>query len=371
VNTVTATPESWMFDERGKPIRDEKVFHERMNEYFADKYAGLSRPVFGLEIMNLPDPRWAMENLIQEEGITMIHGSPGAGKSLMAMDWAYVLAHPQLESWMGQRRLRQFKPMYIFTEGFAGLKPRSEAWSNARGVSIRGTRGKDDGVLWQRDAVRLNRQDNEQEPWSEQMAALYQMYLDYDRDILFVDTLANTFFGNENSQQDANNYLAALRLFQAHGPVVIVHHNKKENKEFRGSTVFEGAVDTKVAVEESNGIVHLYITKQKDGDPGFAMDMRLNPVVLRETEEYDVTSVVLEQVDRLEGAAKVTPKQQEILNILSEGPCAVDVIAHQRGSGRRAALNMLNRMRDEGLVDLNDDGAWFSQWETEGEAEEL
>ena len=349
-----ATPKTWMFDEAGNIKRGDE-FTKAMNDHYAAKYAGLSTPILGLEVFNLKEPEWALKNLIQEEGMTMIHGSPGAGKSLMAMDWAYTLAHPQLQHWFDQPKKRNYKPMYIFTEGISGLRTRSQAWQKEKGVTIPSD---DHGVLWIRDAVRLNRTDDPENPWTPQVAALKEMFEDFDRDILFVDTLANTFGGNENSQQDANNYLAALRMFVNEGvPVVLVHHNKKDDKEFRGSTVFEGAVDTKVALENSGGHIRLYITKQKDGDPGFHLQFRLKVYEWEGDGGYELSSVVLEH---MKSEARVTSKQAEILThmeLLEKN--TTEAIAIARGGTLESTANMLRRMEETGLIAQGEDLLWY------------
>ena len=349
------TTADWMRDEAGELLSD-LDFEKAMNKHYSDKYGGLSRPLFGEEVFSLQEPRWALENLIQEDGVTMVHGSPGSGKSLMAMDWAYTLAHPEISSWMGQDRSRRFRPMYIFTEGIAGLRIRSQAWQEHYGTDV--PQG-EDGVLWVRDAVRMNRSEDAKEPWSAQMAALFKMFNDYERDVLIIDTLANTFGGNENSQQDANNYLAAIRMFvNAGAPVVIIHHNTKDGKEFRGSTVFEGAVDTKVAVEENNGRIHLYITKQKDGDPGFSLNMRLK-VYNWESRSRGFSSVVL---SRDANAVKVSRKQQEILTLIESlgEEATATAIAVNRGSTLESAANMLKRMEEIGLARKEESGLWVA-----------
>jgi hypothetical protein len=283
------------------------------------------------------------------------------------MDWAYSLASPQVKKWLGLEKLRDYKPLYVFTEGLNGLKTRSIAWAEERQAAIPTD---EHGVVWVRDAVRLNRQDNTEEPWSEQVAALVQMYNDYERDILFVDTLANTFGGNENSQQDANNYLAAIRMFQEGGPVVIVHHNTKEGDDYRGSTVFEGAVDTKVAVKESDGLVHLYITKQKDGDPGFNMNLQITlHSWLSESQERELSSVALKVAT---DKGTITAKQQAFLDViprLAEEATAAN-IARELNTNASAATNFLNRLQEKGLVYKKPLDKTWHVWEPQMEVNE-
>src|SRR5690606_40203558 len=104
---------------------------------------------------------------------------------------------------------------------------------------------------------------------SEQLAALEKLYVDQECDMLFVHSLANTFSGNENQQEDANRYMAALKQFQRYGPVVVIHHNQREKNEYRGSSVFEGAADTMVSMERNaHGSSSLKVEEQRDGDMG-------------------------------------------------------------------------------------------------------
>lgn len=275
---MPATPQTfrtlpWLVNEDGSKIiaESEEQYFELMNDYFAKEYAGLSRPIVGDDIYELPDPVWALKNLIQEKGLTIIHGQPGSYKSFMAMDWAYSLSALESTGWMGQAKAKQFKVMYLFTEGMHGLKNRSLAWSVERGLA---TPHGDDSVIWVRDRVGLNATNDPVNPFTRQVASLVKMYNDYNCNILFVDTLANTFVGNENLQQDANSYLRTLSLFLEGGPVVLIHHNKKGEKEFRGSTVFHGAVDTLVSMEKTPVGAKLEITKQKDGPENFFLHLK-------------------------------------------------------------------------------------------------
>ena len=250
----------------------EEEHAELMNDYMAEEYAGLSRPIIGDDIYEMEDPVWALKNLIQEDGLTILHGQPGSFKSFIAMDWAYSLSVSQSSGWMGQPRAKRFRPMYLFTEGMHGLKNRSLAWSAERGFP---TPSGDQAVVWIRDRVGLNATANPEQPFTQQVASLVKMYNDYYCDILFIDTLANTFVGNENQQQDANSYLRTLSLFLEGGPVVLVHHNKKGEDEFRGSTVFHGAVDTLVSMKKTGeGSVELSISKQKDGPENFFLPLQ-------------------------------------------------------------------------------------------------
>jgi hypothetical protein len=118
-------------------------------------------------------------------------------------------------------------------------------------------------------------------------------------------------------------------------------------------------VDTKVAVKESKGNVHLYITKQKDGDPGFNLNMRLKVYDWTDNDR-DFSSVVLEE----NLAPQLTSKQHEILGILeAHGGLGLAELAEARGTSKQAANDMLQRMLEVGLVIQDDDLVWHSTLE--------
>lgn len=262
-----ATPRTFRFEQWQLEATSEEEYFRLMKEHYEERYRGLSTPILSRDaLLALPPPKWALRNLITQDGFTLVHGKPGSGKSFLAMEWAYVLGHESLDNWLGMKRDRRYKPMYVYTEGLAALQNRMRAWEMENGVIA-------PDIVIVRDAVKLNPPKGV----SEQLAALEKLYVDQECDILFVDTLANTFSGNENQQEDANRYMAALKQFQRYGPVVVIHHNQREKNEYRGSSVFEGAADTMVSMERNaHGIFILKVEKQKDGDMGFMMELVQN-----------------------------------------------------------------------------------------------
>lgn len=257
------------------------AYKEHRNQYEGLRVAATREALFEME-----DPDWVLEDMIQQHGLTILHGDPGSGKSLIAMDWAYTLSHEDLREWMGKRRKRQYRVLYLFTEGVGGLKKRTLAWERERGAEMAGT-------AFVMTPVALNPPEATRE-----LAALEKFYVEADCDLLIVDTLANTMMGNENQQEDANKYLRTIRHFQEWGPVVLVHHNTKAGTDYRGSSVFKGAADTMVGVEmNEHGIIDLKITKQKDGDPKAGnMTLALREHSWENEDGYERNSVALGRV---------------------------------------------------------------------------
>lgn len=137
--------------------------------------------------------------------------------------------------------------------------------------------------------------------------------------MLIVDTLANTFGGNENQQVDANSYLATLRMFQELGPVVVIHHNKKGEDEFRGSTALLGAVDTMVGVKQSkHGVIDVTLTKQKDGDPAFKLSLRQREYRWKNQWNEEDGSVAFEKDDTPDTVKGMGPTAKRIYDYIAQ-----------------------------------------------------
>lgn len=330
---MSATPRRFddIEDWELKKYDSEAEFHAARMEAHEKKYEMLSIPILTRdELFEREDPPFALMDYIQEGGLTILHGAPGSGKSLVAMDWAYTLAHDEMDGWMGKPRNKQYRPMYLFTEGLSGLKKRTLAWEAEHGL-----RAPD--IVFVPDSVPLNPPDPTQ-GLGKQLSSLRKLYLDEGCNLLIVDTLTNTFFGNENQQQDANSYLRTVREFQKQGPVILVHHNRKDEDSYRGSTVFHGAVDTMVSLTMDQwGMADIVIKKQKDGDP-IKGSMTLK---LKQHEIYDDserTSVVFTMADnRLQPRQRrVTKKESDLIDIITAagGEMAVADLATEHGYNR-------------------------------------
>ncbi len=349
---ITLTTESWMLNEDGTPILEPAIFHRAMNDHYREKYGGLSRPVIGDDIFDLPQPAWALENLIQENGFTLVHAKQGSGKTFMTIDWALVLNHPDRPQWMGQKKQKTYKVMYVMTEGFGHLPARVKAWM----LGMEETNPK---VVWVRDTVRMQRSTtNPDEPWSPQVTGLMKMYHDNECNLLILDTLANTFVGNENQQQDANQYLDAIRMFQEFGPVVVVHHNTKGEDEYRGSTVLAGAADTMVSLkqDEKTKIIQLRVTKQKDGEPDFGLAMRLKGVDLGWQDKWggEVQAPYLRDIKGTLEALR--DDQQQILSQLqTRGRLSAKMIAEALDADANTMTSRLKKMETGKFVTCDRD----------------
>ena len=216
------------------------------------------------DLGNLPEPKWLIEGLFEQDALVMLVGPPGSFKSFLAIDWALSLAVGR--PWNG-RTTRPSKVIYALGEGKASLLKRIQAWiSHNR--------------LTKEEYIRLLENfkitfDVPQLAIPRESKAFLQA-LDEDGfnpTLLVIDTLARSYVGkNENDQLDAGVWVDSVEKLRHRGMTVLTLHHTKKNTEFglkeRGSGVFLGAMDTSYILEKNpegyKGYARLFCTKQKD-----------------------------------------------------------------------------------------------------------
>lgn len=226
--------------------------------------------------------RWLVPGLLPAQGLTMLYGHPGKGKSLAALRWAVDVAGDGVPV------------VYVVGEGFGGFRPRLEAIAQADGVPYDELARRP--LVLHEGAVNLTDAD--------EVAALLEACEDVGRvygqrvGLVVFDTLARCALGaDENSAQDAGVITAALARFQElAGAVLILHHpTKAAGNGPRGSSAFLGALD--MAVEADARILrHDFTTRKvKDGgQAGQTFEYRREVVNLGEDENGDpVTGAAL------------------------------------------------------------------------------
>jgi putative DNA primase/helicase len=82
-------------------------------------------------LINLPDPSWLIEGLIEEHVLGVLYGASGEGKSFVALDWALSVANDQ--RWCG-RAVRPGPVIYVAAEGGRNIGKRIGAWKTANGI---------------------------------------------------------------------------------------------------------------------------------------------------------------------------------------------------------------------------------------------
>lgn len=210
------------------------------------------------EVLNYPDPEFLIEGIMEEKSFGLIYGQPGSYKTFFALDMAISLAHGM--PFLGHFNVPKAVPTaYITPEGTAGIKKRLKGWMEGHDVDHI------NNVAINRHAFHLNDEEEVEAVIKKVIASRLKP------GVLFIDTLARNFAGDENSTRDmslfVNNVMEiASRLGLA---VVVVHHSGKDTtKGARGSIALLGAVDLAIEMTKAEGekIATVRCRKQKDSE---------------------------------------------------------------------------------------------------------
>lgn len=220
----------------------------------------------------MPPPAWLVEEVVSEDGLTVIYGEPGACKSFIALDMAMRLAHGM--DWHGQAS-RRVGVLYIAAEGARGIGKRITGWKFRHGLNAPSVPFRVLPV-----AVQLLEPEHREKLIRTVKAAADAM--EFHVGLVVLDTVSRSIAGaDENKQETMTEFVRACDAVKnaAGGALIAVHHSGK-NKELgmRGSSVLLGAVDAAIRISKSEHIVTFEIEKQKDAEQGRPMYFDLQKV---------------------------------------------------------------------------------------------
>jgi hypothetical protein len=215
-------------------------------------------PMLGLDQLRtaFEQVRWTVKHVIPANSIGMLFGGSGTFKSFIALDAGLHLVHGL--PWMG-RSTQRAPVLYIAAEGGAGLWSRINAWHKARGL-------KWGAVPFYVVPAAVNLAED---AWRVVDAA---QALGVSPGMVIIDTLSQTYAGEENSANEMAAYLRELGLrfrdlWQC--SVVLVHHTGHQATERpRGSSAIRSNVDFLLSVfrDEKEMLATMSCVKQKDGE---------------------------------------------------------------------------------------------------------
>jgi len=237
------------------------------------------------EIAQRPPPEWLVKDLLPEVDLAMIYGSPSAGKSFIALDLAFCVAHGF--TWFN-RKTKAGPVVWIAAEAAGAMRNRARAYAQARGVKLETTNLQ----IIEQTLSMVNPED---------VAALTEVLVESPPKLVIVDTLAAVSGGaNENSGEDMNVILTNCRkIHEATGALVLlIHHSGKDaSRGARGWSGLHAAVRAEFTVthSEDSPIRVLTVTKQNEGIAGTKLPFKLNVIPLEWDD--DVSSCVIEHLD--------------------------------------------------------------------------
>ena len=261
------------------------------------------------EILEMPPVEWLVENLIPEGSLAMLYGSPGAGKTFLALDMMLSISHgiPWHGHWTSKGAT-----FYIAGEGLGGLRKRLFAWHKAKNIE------NFDFTPFFIIPEPVGLQDSEQ---IEHLINTINLMRGSDpvQAVVF-DTVARCMTGDENSAQDMGAAIKAMDIIrnEFNCAVLPIHHSGKDQaRGARGSTALIGAVDVSLRVERTEETVSLVNEKQKDAE--LMADLWFNTRKIEfQAGVFDdpETSIVLELTDSKPTSVKMTPQERRVHDAL-------------------------------------------------------
>jgi hypothetical protein len=235
---------------------------------------------------HLPPGEYLIDQEIPTDGITVLYGQSGSGKTFVALDYGM--------------RIAQSKPvMFVPAEDVAGLALRRRAW--------RGFHQNTTGTIYTwPEEVNLMNPSGEVDTFIDQARGL-------DLGIMVFDTLHQSMVGaDENSSRDMGIVIQSCKRIQREtgAAVMLVHHTGKNGSSERGSSALRGAAHTMIELSNEDGLIRLRCEKSKNSAPFADRYLRLY--------ETGGSCVVLpaESVITTKAAA-LTKTQLEVLSVLN------------------------------------------------------
>lgn len=288
------------------------------------------------ELLNLPPPEYLIADIIPEGGYAGLYGPPASLKSFITLGMGLAVAYGL--PWCG-RVVKQRAVLYVAGEGSGGIGKRIRAWQQQYG---------------QEGAPApfrlLTAGVNVTDP--EDLAHLILAAIEVAEiegvpiGLVIIDTVARAMVGaDENSAQDMglfNEGAAEIIRGVDGGPsVLVVHHSGKDaEKGARGSSSFNGALDTMLRVTREEDRVTVRVEKQKDGEDGFDLQLRavgvVSPAAGPDTKPYSLAII--------DASGDPTPKKtRKAANLAPGAQLALSALTgalNQFGVFRRGLANV-------------------------------
>lgn len=242
----------------GWNLNRQKIWDEHQLRITQNPKAKVPKVITLSQFATLQPPGWVVDGLIPRGGISLLFAPENTGKSFFALDMGLSVARGVL--FLGHK-VSAGQVLYIAGEGAFGYVNRvaayqqekaSQGWGNAPFHFIA-------------DSINLSTPEGRAELGS----VMAQLLPDLPITII-IDTLHACMPGlDENSSKDIGKFTEiALELVrELRVTVLLVHHSKKGENEYRGHSSIAAACDSMIMIEAEPGDRDLRIScrKMKDG----------------------------------------------------------------------------------------------------------
>jgi hypothetical protein len=228
---------------------------------------------------------YLVRNIIPSEGLVVVWGPPGCGKSFWVLDLVLNVA---LGRKYREHRVKQGDVCYVACEGERGLNNRVAAWRQHNKVKA--------APFW----LVTTQLD---------LAAEHKLLVSDIREqigegtrpsVIVLDTLNRSLNGSESSDDDMGDYIRAADYVRTafHCVVIVIHHCGLDATRPRGHTSLKGASDAQIAITNTGQTVIATVERMKDGIAGTIVASALQVIDLDHDEDGEpVTSCAIKPAE--------------------------------------------------------------------------
>lgn len=213
-------------------------------------------------IKDVPEITWIVQDVIPNNGLIIVYGSPGSGKTFIVLDVCLHIINEM--EWFNNKINNTGVIVYLIGEGIYGIKKRLDSWGTYHNIDTK-------NLIFFVPISSIN-------IWEEKninrLKTTLNKFINNTGQkviMIIVDTLARAATGlDENSSRDMGMFLRNFEMIKEEFEcsILFIHHKgKDESRGMRGSSSLLGAADTCIDIQktEDNGVV-IKIEKQKDGE---------------------------------------------------------------------------------------------------------
>jgi len=223
-----------------------------------------------IKTLQLTEPQFLIEDIIETPCTGMVFGPSGSGKSFFVLDMGFHIACGK--KWLG-KQAQQGAVFYVCGEGRHAIPRRMKAWETYHKTEIPYGRFLMSSVRMDFSPESVRDMTIEIDHMSEQTGPPA---------IIIVDTMARALPGDadENSSKDVGAFIDECDRLQSkyNCVVLIVHHTghaDSASKRARGSSAIKGAMDVEMLVTKDRTVEW---TKTKDMEPHVPVKFELHPI---------------------------------------------------------------------------------------------
>ena len=213
-------------------------------------------------IQDVPEITWIVDNVIPNNGLIIVYGSPGTGKTFVVLDICLHITN--MKPWFENKVTSSGIIVYLIGEGIYGIKKRLTSWMKYHSAT-----NENNDIYF----VPINKYNIWEESNVRRLIETMKKFIkESGKNVIMmvVDTLARAATGlDENSSRDMGKFLRNFELVRDkfNCSILFIHHKgKDESRGMRGSSSLLGAADTCIDLSKNDQRLVISIEKQKDGE---------------------------------------------------------------------------------------------------------